>query len=54
MRSEFRLLPDSVVEWTPEDGNLIRIHACGYSMVISTDDALPVEWDADDEMWVEA
>ena len=54
MRSEFRLLPGSVVEWEPEDGSLIRIHACGYSMVISTNDAAPVEWDAEDEMWVEA
>ena len=54
MRSEFRLLPGSVVEWEPEDGSLIRIHACGYSKVISTDDAPPVEWDAEDEMWVEA
>ena len=54
MRSEFRLLPGSVVEWEPEDGSLIRIHACGRSKVISMNDATPVEWDAEDEMWVEA
>lgn len=53
MRSEFRLLPGSVVEWEPEDGNLVRIRACGSSKVIHIEDATPVEWDEVDEMWVE-
>ena len=54
MSSQFRLLPGSIVEWTPEDGNLIRIHAHGYSKVIDADYATPMEWDAVDEMWVAA
>ena len=54
MSSQFRLLPGSIVEWEPEDGNLIRIHAHGYSKVIDADYATPMEWDARDEMWVTA
>lgn len=54
MRSEFRLLPGSIVKWTPEDGDLIRIWSCGYSKVVSIDNATPMEWDAEEEMWVEA
>ena len=54
MSSQFRLLPGSIVEWEPEDGNLIRIHSHGYSKVIDADYATPMEWDAQDEMWVMA
>ena len=52
MRAEFILLPGSVVEWEHEDGNLIRVRSCGYSKVIHIDNAIPVEWDEDEEMWV--
>ena len=53
LSSEFRLLPGAVVEWAPEDGNLIRIYARDSSRVISTDDATPVEWDDAAQAWVE-
>ena len=53
MGSQITLREGSIVEWTPEDGDLIRIHFAGSSKVISMDNAIPVEWDAKDEMWVE-
>jgi hypothetical protein len=53
MRSEVSLAAGSVVEWTPEDGSLIRVWFRGMSKVISMDDATPVEWDDADQMWIE-
>ena len=53
LSSQFALDKGSVVEWTPEDGDIIRIHAHGSSRTYCMDDAIPVEWDAKDEMWVE-
>lgn len=51
--SQITLREGSIVEWTPEDGDLIRIHFAGTSKVISMDDAAPVEWNEADQEWVE-
>lgn len=53
--SPVTLLPGSVVIWTPgAEPGTIELDYFGHSATISQDDALPMEWDALDQMWVRA
>lgn len=49
----FTLAAGSVVKIIDRDLDTIRVEFAGRQRTISIDAAAPVEWDEDEEMWVE-